>query len=234
MALPTDDSLEEKKIQAKTCLCEKTLCSMLPPTNWIAVWLLGFVTPWTVACQAPLSMGFSRQIYWSGLPFPSPGDHPGPGIEPRSPALQADFFTIWAMRESLYIYIFFSIMVYHKILNIGPCCLSILYSQSIPPPPSSLPTSYINLDNPVSNRPLCPLQSLETNLFDSHWYNVHINLTFLETIPPTHTLVFFEKHRLQSRSPGFECRLCQLWHWFIGKPQTTVFPLCAISAIILQ
>ena len=47
-------------------------------------------TPWTVACRAPLSMGFSRQEYWSGLPFPSPGDLPDPGIEPRSPALQAD------------------------------------------------------------------------------------------------------------------------------------------------
>ena len=94
MALPTDDSLEEKKIQAKTCLCEKTLCSMLPPTNWIAVWLLGFVTPWTVACQAPLSMGFSRQIYWSGLPFPSPGDHPDPETEPKSPASHADSFAL--------------------------------------------------------------------------------------------------------------------------------------------
>ena len=49
-----------------------------------------FATPWTVAHQAPLSMGFSRQEYWSGLPFPSPGDLPNPGIEPRSPALQAD------------------------------------------------------------------------------------------------------------------------------------------------
>ena len=46
--------------------------------------------PWTVARQAPLSMGFSRQKYWSGLPFPSPGDLPDPGIEPRSPALQKD------------------------------------------------------------------------------------------------------------------------------------------------
>ena len=46
-------------------------------------------TPWTVAGQASLSMGFSRQEYWSGLPFPSPGDLPNPGIEPRS-ALQAD------------------------------------------------------------------------------------------------------------------------------------------------
>ena len=47
-------------------------------------------TAWTAAYQVPLSMGFSRQEYWSGLPFPSPGDLPDPGIEPRSPALQAD------------------------------------------------------------------------------------------------------------------------------------------------
>ena len=44
----------------------------------------------TGSCQAPLSMGFSRQEYWSGLPFPPPGDVPDPGIETRSPALQAD------------------------------------------------------------------------------------------------------------------------------------------------
>ena len=48
-----------------------------------------FATPWTVALQTSLSMGFPRQVYWSGLPFPSPGDLPGPGIEPGSPALQA-------------------------------------------------------------------------------------------------------------------------------------------------
>ena len=46
-----------------------------------------FVTPWTVAYQDPQSMGFSRQEYWSGLPFPSPGDIPNPGIELKSPAL---------------------------------------------------------------------------------------------------------------------------------------------------
>ena len=54
--------------------------------NW--VWL--FVTPWTVAHQVPWSMGFSRHEYWSGLPFPSPGDLPDSGIKPRSPALHAD------------------------------------------------------------------------------------------------------------------------------------------------
>ena len=64
--------------QLCVCVCE----------SFSRVWF--YVTPWTVACQASLSMGFSRQDYWSGLPFPSPGDLPNPGIEPRSCALQAD------------------------------------------------------------------------------------------------------------------------------------------------
>ena len=58
---------------------------------FICVWL--FVTPWTSACQAPLSVEFSRQEYWRGLPFPSPGDLPDPGIKPTSPALAGGFFT---------------------------------------------------------------------------------------------------------------------------------------------
>ena len=56
-----------------------------------------FATPWTIACQAPLCMGFSRQEYWSELPFPTPGDLPDPAIEPAStasPALAGGFFTI--------------------------------------------------------------------------------------------------------------------------------------------
>ena len=55
-----------------------------------------FATLWTIACQAPLSMGFSWQEFWSGLPFPPPGDLPNPGIEPASPAspvLAWGFFT---------------------------------------------------------------------------------------------------------------------------------------------
>ena len=51
-----------------------------------------FATPWTVAQHAPLSMGFPRQAYWSGLPFPPPADLPNPGIEPASPALVGRFF----------------------------------------------------------------------------------------------------------------------------------------------
>ena len=56
------------------------------------------MTPWTVARQAPLSMEFSRQEYWSGLPCPPPGDLPNPGIEPSS--IAGRFFTIWATREA--------------------------------------------------------------------------------------------------------------------------------------
>ena len=52
-----------------------------------------FVTPWTVAVQAPLSMGFSRQEYWSELPFPFPENLPDQGIKPASPALAGRFFT---------------------------------------------------------------------------------------------------------------------------------------------
>ena len=57
-------------------------CSVMPNS----------AAPWTVACQVLLSIGFSRQGYWSGLPLTFPGDLPVPGIEPRSPALQADSF----------------------------------------------------------------------------------------------------------------------------------------------
>ena len=80
------------------CMAESLCCS----SETIAALLIGYggglvakscltlVTPCIVACQAPLSMGFSRQEYWSVLPFPSLGDLPVPGIKPRSPALQAD------------------------------------------------------------------------------------------------------------------------------------------------
>ena len=57
-------------------------------------------TLWTIVHQAPQSMGFSRQEYWSGLPFPSPGDLPNPGIEPRSPAYAGRCFNLWATRET--------------------------------------------------------------------------------------------------------------------------------------
>ena len=59
-----------------------------------------FATPWTVISQAPLSMGFPRQEYWSDLPFSSPGDFPNPGIEPVSPALTGRFLYLLSCLES--------------------------------------------------------------------------------------------------------------------------------------
>ena len=68
-----------------------------------------FATPWTVARQAPLSVGFSRQEYWSGLPCPLPGDPPDPGIKPeslKSPASAGRFFTTMATWECSYYHMF--------------------------------------------------------------------------------------------------------------------------------
>ena len=82
------------------------LCLFLQISQWCTHWVIsahGYicyasslshvwlsVTPWTIACQAPLSMGLSRQEYWSGLPCPPPGDLPNPETEPRSPSLQVN------------------------------------------------------------------------------------------------------------------------------------------------
>ena len=63
---------------------------IVPGGGLVAKLCLTHVTPWTVACQAPLFMGFPRQKYWSGLPFPSPRDLSNSGIKPESPALQVD------------------------------------------------------------------------------------------------------------------------------------------------
>ena len=80
-----------------------------------------FATPWTIACQAPLSMGFPRQEYWSVLPFLPPGDHPDPGIEPTSPAypaLRVDSLLLSQQGNSniihlsIYIYIISSLSLY--------------------------------------------------------------------------------------------------------------------------
>ena len=78
---PTNFTCKRRKLGMKTHQEFGGLVAKLCPT---------LVTSWTVAHQAPLSMGFSKQEYWSGLPFPSPGDLPNPGIKPRSPVLQVD------------------------------------------------------------------------------------------------------------------------------------------------
>ena len=82
---------DEAYIQFCVCVC---VCARVCTQSLSRVWL--FATLWTVARQAPLSMGFSRQEYWRGLPFPPPGDLPSPGIEPAFPASPASaswFFT---------------------------------------------------------------------------------------------------------------------------------------------
>ena len=85
--LPTNDSrIPLLSVSENSRYLQPVKCQLLSPARL-------FVTPWTAAHQAPRSMGFSRQGNWSGLPFPSPGDPPNSGIEPRSPALQADFLS---------------------------------------------------------------------------------------------------------------------------------------------
>ena len=82
------------------CTLERELLSFLAHMGALLLSRVQlFVTPWTVAWQAPLSMEFSRQEYWSGLLFPSPGDLPDPGIELRSSALQEDIYIY--MKKSL-------------------------------------------------------------------------------------------------------------------------------------
>ena len=82
-----DDSRKAYDSQLKrerVCVCVHTRAHSVLSSS--------FTAPWTEARQAPLSMGFHRQEYWSGLPCPCPGDLPEPGIEPKSPALAGGFF----------------------------------------------------------------------------------------------------------------------------------------------
>ena len=90
----------------RVCVCVCVCVHMHTCTYLLScVWL--FATPWTVAHQAPPSMGFSRQEYWSGLPLPPPEDLPNPGIKPMSPvspALAGGFFTTEPPGKTVYIY----------------------------------------------------------------------------------------------------------------------------------
>ena len=82
------EELNDWPTEPDACVC---VCVCVCAQLFSCVWF--FVTPWTVAHQAPLSMEFSRQEYWSGLPLPAPGDLPNPGIEPVSPSLAGRLFT---------------------------------------------------------------------------------------------------------------------------------------------
>ena len=93
-----------------------------------------FATPWTIAHQAPLSMGFSRQEYWSGLPCPPTGDFPNPGIKPTSlmsPALAGDFFTTSATWKTHYKceLCFFKTCIYLVLAALGLHCYMWVFSS---------------------------------------------------------------------------------------------------------
>ena len=81
---------------------------------------LTLVTPWAVASEAPLSVGFSRREYWSGLPFPSPGDLPNPGIKSRFPTQQADSLPTeqWGKPYSYYILTTVAVKNEYNLLNV--------------------------------------------------------------------------------------------------------------------
>ena len=99
------------------CMCVCVCVCVCTLSHFSHVWL--FVTLWTVAWQAPLSIGFSRQEYWSGLPCPPPGDLPIPGIEPTSlmsPALAGGFFTSSATK--IIIFHILSLNVYNVICQL--------------------------------------------------------------------------------------------------------------------
>ena len=127
-----------------------------------------FATPWNVAYQAPLSMGFSRQEYWSGLPFPSPGDLPNPGIEPRSPSLWADALTSEPPGKPLLSIIWPSNSIPrslsertentcpHKDLVLRTCLIFLLGTKR----PQVFFTNYQSLAGPFKNRSISQRQKL--------------------------------------------------------------------------
>ena len=83
--------LLKRGVMQRWCYCFWEI--LVGPNSCVISCVRLFATPWMIACQAPLSMGFSRQEYWSGLPFSTPRGLPNPGIEPTSPALAGGFFT---------------------------------------------------------------------------------------------------------------------------------------------
>ena len=99
----TEVYISQTKHKVISCMWERGITKNLIKSvcQYVFIYICCFLvarlaTPWTAALQTPLSMGFPRQEYWSGLPFPSPGDCADPGIEPVLPALAGRFFSIWA------------------------------------------------------------------------------------------------------------------------------------------
>ena len=112
-------------------------------------------TPYNVAHQALLSMGFSRQEYWSGLPFPSPGDFPDPGIKPKSPALQADSLPSEPPGKPVYFHPVQKLTISCRSLRKSLQHISAFTLASFPPPspPSSPPPNFFStIAKPISSK----------------------------------------------------------------------------------
>ena len=129
-----------------------------------------FMTTWTVAYQAPPSMGFSRQEYSNGLPFPLPGNLPNPGIQPRSPTLQADYLPAEPQGKpkntgvgslSLLQWIFSTQELNRGLLY----CRRILYQLSYEGSPDTCVLTTHKHCRHLRNAPLCPLEGAHAFLF---------------------------------------------------------------------
>ena len=132
-----------------------------------------FGTPWTVAHQAPLSMGFSRQEYWSGLPFPSLGDLPNPRTEPRSPALQADTLTSEPPWKPFLFFIFKLYIIVLVLPNIKmnpPQVYMCSPSWTLLPPPSPF--------HPLG-RPSAPAPSIQYGASNLDWQLVSYMIFYM-------------------------------------------------------
>ena len=113
-----------------------TICAETSITHSLS-WVRLFMTPWTVTCQAPLSMEFSKQRYWSGLPFRPPGDRPCPGIKPASlisPALAGGFFTTSSAWKALLQYstilLYYCTVLNSQMCSLGPRLSLLVYKQT--------------------------------------------------------------------------------------------------------
>ena len=161
------------------------------------VWL--FVTPWTVAHQLPLSMGFSRQEYWSGLPYSPPGDLPNPGIEPMSPALQADSLLLrhggsFCSHYILFIYLFSFIFISWRLITYNIVVSFVIHWHELAmdlhvfpipiPPPTSLSTGSLWVFPVHQARAL--VSGIEPGLVICFTIdNIHVSMLFSQNIPPS-------------------------------------------------
>ena len=161
------------------------------------VWL--FATPWTVAHQAPPSMGFSRQEYWSGLPFLSPGDLPNPGIEPRSPTLQVDALTSEPPgRLCVGLLQWWRICLKcrkHRRCRFDPWVGKILWRGKWQPAPVFFPGKILWTEEPSSLQSMEPKKS-QTRL---KWHSTHTHIYYICTHTNIHTHIYNVLHEINAR-----------------------------------